>query len=103
MVPHVLPLVLSSGAGACRMDEGHPGVCEGGVNDFAGPNAVGAGSIAPHGLGALTGHTPPMRGWCQDGSGCQMGAGRFPYRAQVYTVIAVPSVSASNLYVDDCA
>ena len=32
-----------------------------------------------------------------------MGAGRSPYRAQVYTVYAVPSVLASNLYVDFCA
>ena len=39
-------------------------------------------------------------GWCQDGSGCQMGAGRSPYLAQVYTVYAVPSVSACNLYMD---
>ena len=29
-----------------------------------------------------------------------MGAGRSPYRAQVYTVYALPSVSPSNLYVD---
>ena len=42
----------------------------------------------------------PWRGWCQDGSGCQMGAGRSSYRAQVYTVYAVPSVSACSLYVD---
>ena len=32
-----------------------------------------------------------------------MGAGRSPYRAQVYTVYAVPSVLACNLYMDVCA
>ena len=32
-----------------------------------------------------------------------MGAGGSPYCAQVYTVYAVPSVSASNQYVDFCA
>ena len=42
----------------------------------------------------------PWRGWCQDKSGCQMGARRSPYRAQVYTVYAVPSVCACSLYVD---
>ena len=29
-----------------------------------------------------------------------MGAGRSPYRAEPYTVYAVPLVSASNLYID---
>ena len=32
-----------------------------------------------------------------------MGAVRSPYLHQVYTVYAVPSVSASNLYVEVCA
>ena len=40
--------------GAARMDEGHPGVCEGGVNDVGGRYAVGTGSIAPH-VGARMG------------------------------------------------
>ena len=48
--------------GASRMDEGHPGVCESGVNDVWERIAVGTGSIAPYRFDALTGHTPPMEG-----------------------------------------
>ena len=57
-------------------------------------------AVFPAGLTLWRATRLPWRGWCQDGFGCQMGAGRSPYLAQVYTVYAVPSVSAWNLYVD---
>ena len=60
-------------------------------------------AVFPAGLMLWRGTRRPWMGWCHDGSGCQMGASRSPYRAQVYTVYAVPSVSACSLYVDFCA
>ena len=56
--------------------------------------------VVPAGLMFWRGTRLPWRGWCRDESGCQMGAGRSLYRAQVYTVYAVPSVSACSLHVD---
>ena len=77
--------------GAPRMDEGHPG----GVNDVGGRIAVNTGSIAPHGFDALTGHTPPLEGLVPGWVRMPInGAGRSPYRAQVYTVYAAFLVSA---------
>ena len=101
MVPHVRRWVVSSGVG-------HP-VSMRGILAFAraefmmsrgGSVVVGAGGGVPRWLDTLAWYLFPWRRWCQDGSGCQMGAGRSPYLAQVYTVYAVPSVSACNLYVD---
>ena len=87
--------------GASCVDEGHAGACEGGVNDVGGGrSAVGTGSAAPRWFDALAGYTPPTEGLVRGGSGCQKGAGRSPYRAQVYNGYAVPSVSVSNLCVD---
>ena len=57
-------------------------------------------AVFPAGLMLWRGSRLPWGGWCQDGSGSRMGAGRSPYRAQVYTVYVVPSVSACSLYVD---
>ena len=57
-------------------------------------------AVFPAGLMLWWGTRLPSRGWCQDGAGCQIGAGRSPYCAQVYTLYAVPSVSACSLYVD---
>ena len=95
MVPHVQRLVVSSGAG-------HP-VSMRGILAFARAEFMmlrGGGlpwvpvAVFPVGLMLWRRTRLPWRGWCQDGSGCQMGAGRSPYRAQVYTVYAVPSMSA---------
>ena len=57
-------------------------------------------AVFPAGLMLWCGTRLLWTSWCEDGSGCQMGAGKSPYRAQVYTVYAVPSVSACSLYVD---
>ena len=101
MVPHVRRWVVSSGVG-------HP-VSMRGILAFARAEFMmfrGGGlswvpaAVIPAGLTLWRGTRLPWRDWCQDGSGCQMGAGRSPYLAQVYTVYAVPSVSACNLYVD---
>ena len=56
--------------------------------------------LVPVVLLPLTGHTPPMEGLVPGQVWCQSEAGRSPYRAQVYTVYTVPSVLASNLYLD---
>ena len=104
MVPHVLRWVVSSGVG-------HP-VSVRGILAFARAEFMMFGgdgmpwapvAVDPAALMLWLGTRLPWRGWCQDGSGCQMGAGRSPYRAQVYTVYAVPSLSACSLYVDFCA
>ena len=101
MVPHVRRWVVSSRVG-------HP-VSMRGILAFARAEFMmfrGGGlswvpaAVFPAGLTLWRGTRLPWRGWCQVGSGCQMGAGRSPYLAQVYTVYAVPSVSACNLYVD---
>ena len=100
MVPHVRRWVVSSGAG-------HP-VCMRGILAFARAEFMmfGVGGLSwvpvavfPASLMLCRGTRLPWRGGCQDGSRCQMGVGRSPYRAQVYTVYAVPSVSACSLYV----
>ena len=101
MVPHVLRWVVSS-----RVE--HP-VSMRGILAFARAEflMLGGGwlpwapvALLPTGLMLWWGNRLPWRGRCQDGSGCQMGAGRSRYRVQVYTVYAVPSVSACSLYVD---
>ena len=101
MVPHVPLWVVSSGAG-------HP-VSMRGILAFARVEFMmlrGGGlpwvpvAVFSAGLTLWRGTRPLWRGWCQDGSGCRMGAGRSPYRAQVYTVYAVLSVSARSWYVD---
>ena len=101
IVLHVLRWVVSSG-------EGHP-VWMRGILAFEGAELWmfwGGGlpwapvALLPVGLMPRRGTRIPWMGWCQDGSGCQMGAGRPRYCAQVYTVYVVPSVSDSNPYVD---
>ena len=87
MVPHVRRWVVSSGVG-------HP-VTTRGILAFARAEFMmfrGGGlswvpvAVFPAGLTLWRGTRLPWRGWCQDGSGCQMGARRSPYLAQVYTV-----------------
>ena len=101
MVPHVRRWVVSSGAG-------HP-VSMRGIVAFASAEFMMFRdgyllwvpvAVFLAGMMLWRGTRLPWRGWRQDGSGCQVGAGRSPYRAQVYTVYAVPLVSACSLYMD---
>ena len=92
MVPHGRRWMVSSGAG-------NP-VSRRGILAFAGADFMmfrGAGlpwvpvAVFPAGLMLWRGTRLPWSSCCQDRSGCQMGAGRSPYRAPV---------SACSLYVD---
>ena len=85
IVCHILRWVVSSGVGHL--------VSMRGILAFARAEFMMLGgnglpwvpvAVLPTGLMLCRRTRLPWRGWCQDGSGCQMGAGGSPYRAQVY-------------------
>ena len=101
MVPHILRWVVSSGLGHHVSMRGILAFARAEFMMLRGGGLLWVpGTMLPAGLMLWRCTRLPWRGWCHDGSGCQMWAGRSPYRAQVYTVYAVPSVSACSLYVD---
>ena len=91
IVPHVLRWVVSSGLGHALWMRGILAFARADLMMFGGRMPWAPVAFLPTVRcldGAHASHA--SHGCCQDVSGPEMGAGGSPYRAQVYTVYAVP-------------